>query len=103
MEEPLNKILSELQYLDTGQKELKRCTCNLEKGHKELISCIDNVEKGQKELLNRTENLNKGQELLISGQQEIKDLIEQTASLMTENFTTIRKDIKALYSKKSKK
>ena len=86
MEETSKKILSNLQKLDNCQKE--------------LISRTDNLEKGQVELISRTDNLEKGQEQLISGQQEIKDLIDQSTTLMTENFTALRKDIKAFYTKK---
>lgn len=40
--------------------------------------------------------MEKGQELLISGQHEIKDIIKHTATVMIENFTTIRRDVKTL-------
>ncbi|MFS0777634.1 hypothetical protein ABC255_16740 [Neobacillus sp. 3P2-tot-E-2] len=79
-----------------GQKDLLARTENLEKGQLELISRTGNLEKGQKELISRTENLEKGQDLLTAGQNEIKELIKQTATLMTENFTYIREDMKSL-------
>jgi uncharacterized phage infection (PIP) family protein YhgE len=117
MEETLKEILSELQKtngrlgnLETGQKELG-------KGQKELINRTENLEivqsalvDGQKELNTRTKKLEEGQKELITGQNqlsnrvenvvkgqdEIKDLIKHTTTLMTENFTYIRKDMKSL-------
>lgn len=124
MEETLKMILSELQHIGTGQKELitshKQLTIRMEeveKGQQEVISSTENlkkgqedlntgqqqlmirmehVEQGQQELISRTANLEMGQDQLKSGQQEIKDIIKHTATLLTENFTTIRRDMKAL-------
>ena len=48
------------------------------------------------ELINHTLNLEKGQDILSAGQNEIKELIKHTTTLMTESFTYIRKDMKAL-------
>ncbi|MDQ1002611.1 putative nuclease with TOPRIM domain [Neobacillus niacini] len=107
MEEILNTFISELAKIDKGQKELMGCserlesgqkhlidrTVNIEKGQIQLIGRTKNLEKGQMELLSRTENLEKGQDLLSAGQNEIKELIKHTTTLMTENFTYIRKDI----------
>jgi len=65
-----------------GQKDLMT-------GQKQLSTRLENVEKGQMELIGRTENLEKGQDLLSAGQNEIKELIKHTTTLMTENFTYI--------------
>ncbi|MEH7255803.1 hypothetical protein V7111_27220, partial [Neobacillus niacini] len=51
---------------------------------------------GQKQLSTRIENVEKGQDILATGQSEIKELIKHSATLMSENFTFIRKDMKAL-------
>jgi hypothetical protein len=42
------------------------------------------------------DNVEKGQEELKSGQIEIKELVKHTTTLMTENFTDIREEMKAL-------
>nr|WP_263326456.1 hypothetical protein [Neobacillus sp. Marseille-Q6967] len=103
MEEKLNNILSELQRtnnqlgsLASGQKELI-------KSQKNFSILVENVERskaelvnGQKELITRSENLEKGQEGIMSGFNEIKDLIKHNTTLMTENVTYIRKDMKTL-------
>jgi hypothetical protein len=57
----------------------------LTKGQKELISLMENVEKSQTELT----------KLIELGQNEIKEMIKHTTTVMTENFTYIRKDLRA--------
>lgn len=105
MKENENQILSKLQDIDNGQTELKlgqlklkSRTENIEKSQQELLSIVDKIEKGQQELLNRTGNLEKGQqelisrignlekgqELLISGQNEMKELLIDTATLLKD-------------------
>ncbi|NHC42659.1 hypothetical protein G6549_22305 [Bacillus sp. MM2020_1] len=117
MEETLKIILTELQNISKGQKELKGHSERLEKGQedllsgqkelvnrtqrleigqKELIGRTEHLENGQKELIGRTEHLEKGQDVLSTGQNEIKELIKHTTTLMTENFTYIRQDMKTL-------
>jgi hypothetical protein len=59
----------------------------LEKGQMELIT-------GQEQLSTRMENVEKGLDTLSTGQEEIKELIKHATTLMTENFTYIRKDMK---------
>ena len=54
------------------------------------------MEDGQKQLLNRTENIEKSQEILVTGQNEIRELIKHLDTLMSKNFTYLRKDIKTL-------
>lgn len=56
--------------------ELINQTANLEIGQKDLIT-------GQKQLSTRIENVEKGQDLLSAGQNEIKELIKHTPTLMT--------------------
>ncbi|MEH7113960.1 hypothetical protein V7124_16420 [Neobacillus niacini] len=100
--------------LTKGQKELSNRMENVEKGQieltkgqKELSSRMENVEKGQieltkgqKELSSRMENVEKGQSEISSrmeeGYKEIKETIKHTTTLMTENFTHIRKDIRSI-------
>lgn len=70
MEEILNSILSELQHLNKDQQELMQ-------GQKELIGRIENLEKGHKKLMTTlTKNINKVYEELIIGQQQLKVRIE---------------------------
>jgi uncharacterized phage infection (PIP) family protein YhgE len=117
MEETLIEILSELQKtngrlenLDIGQTEITKNTKRLEEGQKELNNYTKRLEEGQKELNSNTKRLEEGQKELITGQHllttrmenlersqdELKDLIKHTTTLMTENFTYIRKDMKSL-------
>ncbi|MBY0148126.1 hypothetical protein H0184_19925, partial [Neobacillus niacini] len=94
--------------LEEGQKVLNNHTERLEEGQKELNNHTKRLEEGQKVLNNHTERLEEGQKVLITGQHllttrmenversqdELKDLIKHTTTLMTENFTYIRKDMK---------
>lgn len=96
MEEKLNIIITELGNLNKGQKELLSRADNMENGQLKIIGRTENLEKSQQELIRLTGNLEKGQNILAAGQNEIKELIKHTTTLMTENFTYIRKDMKAL-------
>ncbi|WHY64969.1 hypothetical protein [Neobacillus sp. SuZ13] len=119
MEEKLDKILSELQNtkeiisnMKTSQKEMTSRMESLETGQEALI-------KGQKEVTTRMENLEAGQEALIkghaeltngqreltyrmenleTGQAEIIDIIKHSTTLITENVTYVRKDLRTFQS-----
>jgi hydrogenase maturation factor len=95
LEKGQTEIISQTEILEKGVGLLIGRTENLKKGQEKLIGRTENVEIGVTELIGRTENLEKGQDILSSGQNEIKELIKHTATLMTENFTYIRKDMKA--------
>ena len=116
MEEKLDKILSELQNtnerignmesshkeishrmknLESSQQELSNGQLELTKGQKEITSRMKNLETGQEEITSRME---KGYEELKAGQADIINIIKHTTTLMTENFTYIRKDMRTFQS-----
>jgi uncharacterized phage infection (PIP) family protein YhgE len=80
LEEGVHELNTRTKRLEEGQKDLNNYTKKLEEGQKELIA-------GQNQLSTRMENVEKGQD-------EIKDLIKHTTTLLTDNFTYIRKDMK---------
>lgn len=80
MEGKINKILTELQKTNDRFG-------NMEKGQEEITSGQVELTMGQKELASRMDNLEKGQN-------EIKEMIKHSTTLMTENFTYIRKDMR---------
>ncbi|MEH7544946.1 hypothetical protein [Neobacillus vireti] len=68
----------------------------MEKSQKELIGRTDKLEKGQEEFISGHKQLTIQMENVEKGQQEIKDIVKHTATLMTENFTTIKRDMRTL-------
>ena len=82
------ELTSRMGKLETGQSELT-------KGQRELTSRMENLETGQEEITSRME---KGYEELKAGQADIINIIKHTTSLMTENFTYIRKDMRTFQS-----
>jgi hypothetical protein len=86
MEEKINEILSVLQKTNGRLENIENGQMALTKGQKELSSKMESVEKGQIELSCRMEE----------GHNEIKEMIKHNTTLMTENFTYIRKDMRAL-------
>jgi chromosome segregation ATPase len=89
------EMTSRMGNLETGQEEMTSRIGNLETGQGELTSRMGNLETGQSEL---TIRLEKGNEELKAGQAEIKDIIKHTTTLLTENFTYIRKDMSTFQS-----
>lgn len=84
MEEVLKQVLSELQGL---RNEVNERFDNVDKRLESMDNRFDNVDKRLENMDNRFDRLDQGQE-------ELKELIKHTTTLMTENFTNIRKEIR---------
>ncbi|MDR6123452.1 chromosome segregation ATPase [Bacillus sp. SLBN-46] len=126
MEEKLDKILSELEnnsssirnleksqmevlyrmaHLETGQEELKKGQMELTRRQAEFTIVQNDLKSGQKELSNQVGKLETGQgemrkdiKELRAGQSEIINIIKHSTTLLTENLTHFRKDMRTFKS-----
>jgi hypothetical protein len=107
MEQILKQILGKMNNLEEGQKSLQE---RFEAGQEDLLMKYDNLEVGQKSLLmmqkilvenqksleNRLERVEKKIDHLELGQQEIKETLKHNMTLITENLTGIRQDMRKM-------
>lgn len=91
-------MTSRMESLETGQEALI-------KGQKEVTTRMENLEAGQEALIKGHAELTNGQreltyrmENLETGQAEIIDIIKHSTTLITENVTYVRKDLRTFQS-----
>lgn len=98
MDQELKNILlridGRLEGLEGGQKALEKGQHDLESGQKETNKQLAVLKAGQTKTNKRLGSLESGQQRLEKGQDELKDMLKHSTTLLTENFTGIRQDIR---------